>query len=234
LNSSDPFLRIYGFILSNLGPYLVIVFIVGIISAYVWVVYRFYSLRVRRRLRRNAEKRLYMALRSTITSNLVVADRVQQFQTIFKKWTESNRYARETMRDESEALEVALYYIDAFSPEERKERGVPELIGLRQEILEMLSSVREANPFASLSGRQGSYLNTIKQAVESSNRDLAMTTLNQIASEFEIADKAIKEQSVRSTTSFIISVVGVILTVVFGAVTIIQYVSALSVARPTP
>jgi hypothetical protein len=182
-------------------------------------------------------RELFHALQSVIAKCPENQERVFQFELVFRRWLEHHPSMREIVRDESDALERAIYEIDAHGIDEHRtgflaQLSKPILEGARLHLVEMVKITRAQNPYGSLSGKQGNLLNTIKQAVETGNQELARTTLAQIASEFEISEKSFRDQRSRNTTSIIVSVVSVILTVVFGAMSIVLYFGSLPVSKP--
>jgi hypothetical protein len=85
-----------------------------------------------------------------------------------------------------------------------------------QRIAEIAFSIKEGQPFSSLSSKNGNLLNTIKTSIDSNNRELAATTLAQLSDELEILETTIKKQQSKNQVSIMVSVIGAVLTLVFG------------------
>lgn len=56
------------------------------------------------------------------------------------------------------------------------------------------------------------------------NDDLGVSNLRQLADDIEVLESVIYSQGKKSLISTLVSIVGVILTLVFGALTVIQFV----------
>ena len=80
-------------------------------------------------------------------------------------------------------------------------------------------------PFSSVSSKHGNLLNMIKHAFDTNNKDLGSNNLTQLANDIEVLESIIENQDKRNQVSMTISLVGVILTVVFGALSIIPLIA---------
>ena len=93
---------------------------------------------------------------------------------------------------------------------------------IRDKIILVIDKLKEENPFVSLPPKEGNLLTIIKQSIETNNKDLGISSLNQLSDEIEILDANIRIQEKRNINAYIVSVIGVILTIVFGIITLIQ------------
>lgn len=106
---------------------------------------------------------------------------------------------------------------------------------LQQRMFNIISALRDRDPFAALSSSYGNLLSLIKQAVHSNNAELAQSSLKQLADELEITEKTIRSQDRRNTIAIVVSVVGAILTIAFGALSLVPLITAkIDAARTNP
>ena len=82
--------------------------------------------------------------------------------------------------------------------------------------------MKAKNPYSSLSSKEANLLMVLSGSIENKNEGLGNNTVSQIADEFEILESSLRKQSKKNTVSFLISVVSVILTVIFGLVSFVQ------------
>lgn len=85
--------------------------------------------------------------------------------------------------------------------------------------------MKSHQPFSSVSSKHGNLLNMIKHAFDTDNKDLGRNNLIQLANDIEVLESTIETQDKRNQVSMIISIVGVILTVVFGALSVIPLIT---------
>mgnify|MGYP001576187399 CR=1 FL=1 len=96
---------------------------------------------------------------------------------------------------------------------------------IQKRLFNIITILRDRDPFAALSSNYGNLLGLIRQAVQGGNVDLASISLKQLADELEITEKTLKTQNRRNAVSIAISIVGVILTIVFGALSLVPLIT---------
>jgi hypothetical protein len=195
-----------------IGPF----YIIFLVAFYI-----FYFKRSRVRLVR---KRFFRALKENIQAGGNLASQEKQLNLIYKKLSENFSFVSSQMRGLTDLLEDFIYFFDARGPEMLKDNYSVEVDrALRDSSYALLSHIREANPFSTLPPKEANLLRTLKQALDNSNRDLGITTVRQLAEEIEVLDSSIRAGERRTRISYVISIVGVVLTVVFGFVSFFQF-----------
>jgi len=136
---------------------------------------------------------------------------------IFKKLSELFASSTSELRGFADLLEDFIYFYDARGPKYLKSNYYIEAEkSLRDQAYSLLEYVKKENPFSSLPPKEANFLRTLFQAIESGNKELALNTVNQLSQEIEILDSSVRNGEKRTRVSYIISIVGVILTIVFG------------------
>jgi hypothetical protein len=127
------------------------------------------------------------------------------------------------MRGFTDLVEDFIFSFDARGSEWLKNVFKIEIDrSLRNQAYGLLVYIRESNPFSSLPSKESNLLQTLNQALESSNKDLGISTILQLAQEIEILDSAIRTGETRARISYIISIVGIVLTTFFGLLSFTQ------------
>ncbi|BCE00453.1 hypothetical protein [Marinicellulosiphila megalodicopiae] len=103
-----------------------------------------------------------------------------------------------------------LHYSLSFTPEEISR------------LADIVKSIETEMPFISLSPKYGNQLEMLKLAYTSNDVDLGSNGLKQLAKDIKFLESTIENQERKNRTSTWVSVIGVILTIVFGAVSIFQ------------
>lgn len=103
-----------------------------------------------------------------------------------------------------------LHYSLSFTPEEISR------------LADIVKSIETEMPFITLSPKYGNQLEMLKLAYTSNDVDLGSSGLKQLAKDIKYLESTIENQERKNRTSTWVSVIGVILTIVFGAVSIFQ------------
>lgn len=93
---------------------------------------------------------------------------------------------------------------------------------IKNRIAKIIFMSKEQEPFSNVSGRSGHSLTAINGAIQSTNIELAMTNLRQLAADIEMLESSLKSKERNIFVSYIISVVGVIFTLLFGVLSYIK------------
>jgi len=96
---------------------------------------------------------------------------------------------------------------------------------IRNQLHNIVEIMRSENPFYDLSHKDADLLKSIDSTLKSNNNDLGRTILRQLASEIAIKDSNLKIQEKRNKVSTIVSIVGVILTLFFGVISVVLFFS---------
>ena len=114
-------------------------------------------------------------------------------------------------------LEQLIYYYDSYSEKNFKYRfGETKDPKIRSFILDICKLVKKKEPFSSVASKESTLLKNINDAIIKNNKDLGLSTLQQLADEIANKEKTIKKKEKENQVATIVSIVGVILTVVFG------------------
>ena len=118
-------------------------------------------------------------------------------------------------------LEQLIYYYDSYSEKNFKYRfGETKDPKIRSFILDICKLVKKKEPFSSVASKESNLLNNINDAIIKNNKDLGLSTLQQLADEIANKEKTIKKKEKENQVATIVSIVGVILTVVFGLLSV--------------
>lgn len=181
-----------------------------------------------KRLRQKQARRMFFAAVKSVMDR--VADDTQALEQIiiaYRKLSEQFPHIALHYRSPRDFIEDYLFRMDALG-----ESGFKSTYSLaiekpmQQRLFAIIGILRDRDPFAALSSSYGNLLGLVRQAVHSQNVELAQTTLKQLADELEITEKTIRSQDKRNTISIAVSAVGVILTIVFGALSLVPLITA--------
>jgi hypothetical protein len=103
---------------------------------------------------------------------------------------------------------------------------------LRSRIVSVYQIMKARQPFSSVSSKEGNLLTVLMQAVDTQNIDLGRSTLRQLADEIEVLEGSLRTQNKRNQLSFVISIIGVILTIFFGVISFIQFFATTPITFP--
>lgn len=189
-----------------------------IIGIYALLLYRIFKRKRRRSIYRGFFKACVKIVQNTNTENAI-----NEIRLNFRKLAEKNPNYKDVIKNPTDLLEELVYNIDRLEPNKFKELfGIEVSEEIRGKIIELITYLKKENPFVSLPPKEGNLLSILKQSIESNNKELGLNTINQLSDEIEILDSNLKIQERRNVNSYIVSVVGVILTIVFGIITLIQ------------
>lgn len=173
-----------------------------------------------------ARKRFYLGVTSVFENCSDDSECIPQIQMLYKRLSERYSSLSENIRSSTEMIEDLICSIDTSNQEQFKEKfGIERPLQIRSRIINTLNLMKNLQPFSSLSSKEGNLLNMLKHAIDTQNPDLAKNTLSQLADEIEVLEGSLRAQSKRNQVSFVISIVGVILTVFFGIIAFIQFVA---------
>lgn len=95
-------------------------------------------------------------------------------------------------------------------------------------LADIVKSIEKEMPFISLSPKYGNQLEMLKLAYTSNDTELGSNGLKQLAKDIKFLESTIENQERKNRTATWVSVIGVILTIVFGAVSIFQVYASTS------
>lgn len=199
------------------------IFLMVLIVTIFYLPLALFALKMTKQKRARAEFfRATKAILERVESN---EDAVKQIQIVFKKLTERHPYARQAYKSAPDFLEDYLCRIESFGNEGFKEAYKFELDdSQKNRLVEIIEAIKSKQPYSTISSKYGNLLSMISHAFDTDNLDLGKTNLRQLSDDIEVLESTIEQQSKTNQVSLAISVVGVILTLVFGALTVIQYI----------
>ncbi|MBQ2285484.1 MAG: hypothetical protein II244_07445 [Clostridia bacterium] len=80
----------------------------------------------------------------------------------------------------------------------------------------MFKYIKEKEPFASIPAKEANLLNNINDALLKNNIDLGTVSLAQLSKELSSKEIEIKKMEKQNLIGTIVSIIGIILTVIFG------------------
>lgn len=153
---------------------------------------------------------------------------VEQIYIIYKKLSERYPYVSSRYKNAADFSEDLFCRSEAYGQKRFKDVYGFEFAGEEMDrIVKVIAIMKSRQPFSSISSKYGNLLNMIKHAFDTSNTDLGVNNLRQLADDIEVLESTIESQGKRNQISIVVSIVGVILTVVFGALTVLQFITPL-------
>jgi len=196
-------------------------FVFGLIVVIFYVPLLFRLLRSFDEVR--ARRELVRALKSILDRVDDDEEAIEQLQVVFKKMAERYRYVRTHYKDPRGFVEEIMCRAEAMNAVRFRtgygaEFTAPEV----DRVARIVSLLKARQPFGAVSSKYGNLLEMISHAVETGNVDLGTSNLRQLADDIEVVEATLETQAKRNSLSITVSVVGVVLTLVFGALTVIQ------------
>lgn len=94
---------------------------------------------------------------------------------------------------------------------------------IREFLVKLRDYIKNINPFISIPKKEADLLQSIQNALINNNESLGMNSLFQLSEEILYKEKTIIKQEKDNRRTAILSIVGVILTAIFGIISIIQF-----------
>lgn len=171
---------------------------------------------------KRGRKDFYNAVLSIIDRESDNQKAVEQINIVFKKLSELNSQVASKYNNSADLCEDLLCRSESYG--NKRFKGVYSLEFDNEKInriVEIISILKSRQPFSSVSSKHGNLLNMIKHAFDTDNKDLGSNNLIQLANDIEVLESTIETQDKRNQVSMVISIVGVILTLVFGALSVV-------------
>lgn len=198
-----------------------IVFLLVIATFYIPLVYLASLSRQRKQIRTTA----FRAIVTNLERNQDDKDSVPELFVIYKRLLERFSLAKDTYRSAVEMMEDFLFRSDYLSPDNFKSNYNFEVSQEhRKRVMSIIALMKQTEPFASVSSKYSGLLNMISHALHTNNEDWGKSMLDQMADDVEIMERTIYSQQRANVVAIIVSAVGVILTLVFGVITILPLI----------
>ena len=122
-----------------------------------------------------------------------------------------------------DALNRLIYIFDT-NPKNKIIKSVDvDQDAIRDFAVDIYNYLKQKDPFAEISNKEANLLTSIKLLIDANQIELGAKTLEQLGDEIKLKDKIIEKKEQQNKKTTIISVVGMILTVVFGVVSIVLF-----------
>lgn len=202
-------------------------FLLGLMTvafAITFIIYAYFVFRIIRRIDiKSLKQKFFVAIISVLNNTENEEDRIKQLNLNFKKLSESYSNYSSELKSSLDLLEDMIFAIDTLGELKfEKQYGIKVTNDIRNKIIRIIEKMREQNPFVSISSKEANLLINLNHAIESRNKDLGHTILKQLSDEIEILESNISIQDNRNKNSYIIAIVGIILTIYFGIFALIK------------
>jgi hypothetical protein len=182
----------------------------------LWIIWN-------RKRQRRALNEFYRAVLSIIKRNDNLEDCIEQINIIYKKNSERYSYVSDNYRSVTDIMEDLLYRLESYSAKRFKETVNVEFTDEdKEKVVNIIKEMKRRQPYSSLNSKHGNLLNLLKTSVDNNNKDLAQSTIQQLSDEIEILEGTVRSHSKRNQISLVVSAIGVVLTFVFGLITVVQ------------
>lgn len=196
---------------------LLIVAYILFIFGYIFVFFFIYLKKYKRKL---CLKNFGIILKKLHKQNLTIENAIQQLYINY------NQLCVETTCEFKliELLNIVIYRLDSNrltilnNTEDNKDNTNSTF---RDFVLEVYNTIDQEQPFSTLPDKEASILNNLKEAIQSYNIEIGNNLLEQLATEIKAKEKNYHEEKNKTTIATIVSIVGVIFTIIFGFLSMI-------------
>ena len=187
-------------------------FLVLVLIIYFFV---FYIVYLKSAIKKTCYVSLYKAVLSVYKECHILEDALVQLSLNYNKIFQ--RLGADKDSTLLDMLEQLIHYYDSYSDKNFKYRfGETKDTKIRSFILDIYKLLKQKEPFSSVTSKESNLLKTINDAIIKNNTDLGLSTLQQLAEEIANKEKTIKKKEKENQVATIVSIVGVVLTIVFG------------------
>lgn len=197
--------------------YVMSLFLVLILIMYFLV---FYIVFLKSNIQRTRYASFYKSVLSVYKECHVLEDALEQLSLNYNKIFQKLGATKDlTLLD---MLEQLIHYYDSYSDKNFKYRfGETKDPKIRSFILEICKLIKKNEPFSSVASKESNMLKNINDAIIKNNKDLGLSTLQQLAEEIANKEKTIKKKEKENQVATIVSIVGVALTIFFGLLSLV-------------
>ena len=180
----------------------------------------FLYLSLKRIQAKKTRKQFFHAITSVLKNNENENDCIKQINLNFKKLSSKPS----NIKNSVDLLEEMVFNIDTLNENTFLSRYDIEITSeIRGRIIGIIETMKEKNPFDSLSPKEANLLESLKHALETENKDLGHTAIKQLSDEMEILEANIDVQNDRNKNSYVIAAVGMVLTIYFGVLSLLKF-----------
>ncbi|NPE27781.1 hypothetical protein HNV12_07345 [Methanococcoides sp. SA1] len=197
-----------------------------ILTAYLLVtavyVYLIFLYR-RAKLNKLFHKGFYQSVISVLDANEIDHDCIDQIDLNFRKLSESFPGSSSQVNGPVDLLEEFISKIDSLNYEEIQATYEFEVSKeTRSRILNILKIMKDETPFSHLSDKEANILISLRSVMKDESMLFGNIILDQLSEEFVTLNSKIRRQADTIQYSYIIAVVGILLAIYFGIITIIR------------
>lgn len=147
--------------------------------------------------------------------NYIIDDLIEQIKLNYNKIFQNEKESDKTML--LDMLEQIIFYYDAYTNKNfEKLFAVNKNFDIRNFVLLISQAIKENDPFSALPTKEATLLKNIDTAIVISNIELGKTAIEQLSAEILNKEAVIKKQEYNNRIATVLSVIGMILTVFFG------------------
>lgn len=192
-------------------------FLVLVLIMYFFV---FYIVFLKSNIQRTRYASFYKSVLSVYKECHVLEDALEQLSLNYNKIFQKLGATKDlTLLD---MLEQLIHYYDSYSDKNFKYRfGETKDPKIRSFILKICKLIKKNEPFSSVASKESNMLKNINDAIIKNNKDLGLSTLQQLAEEIANKEKTIKKKEKENQVATIVSIVGVALTIFFGLLSLV-------------
>lgn len=205
------------------------VFNISASAIFIAIVFLFYAplfyLGYLSQQKKRARKAFFRALLTILERDQDDLQCVPEIFMMYKKVLELHPSVRDSYRSAVNFVEDFLFRADSYAPNRFKYiYGLDVSQDIRKRIVNIVGLMKQTEPFSSVSSKYSGLLSMLNHALDTNNVDLGKSMIDQMADDIEILERTIYSQQRTNLASIIVSVVGLILTIVFGVVAILPLI----------
>jgi len=176
---------------------------------------------------KSGRRHFYRSIKNILGRECDDSKAIDQISVVYRKVAESNKEFSRKYRTPIDICEDLLARVTGYTSFFFK---LHYSLNFTSEELSRLAniikSIEHEMPFIALSPKYGNQLDMLKLAYDSNDVNLGISGLRQIYKDIKYLESTIENQERKNRIATWISVIGVILTIVFGAVSIFQVMMA--------
>ena len=178
---------------------------------------------------RKVHKEFFKAVYNIVSIDQDINQSIIEINSTFRKIFEKNVYQRNNIKNPLYLLEELVFLIDTYDTKRfKKIYHFEPSSEFRKRITEYISQIRLETPYVSLPAKEANLMSTLHQSLETDNKELGLTTLNQLSNEIEFLSYNYNRQEMRNLVSHIVTIIGFILTIITVAMSIIPLILKIS------
>ncbi len=200
---------------------LIILLSIVIIIIYLYMYYLILS---KSKNKMKNYKLFHNAILNVVNRTQSVEKAYNQLNAVYNKWQQETGNINDTTL--LDLLEKTIFYYETFSDEKfyktfevKKDNNISAFLSC------ICQYINNNYPFTSNNPKEATHLSHIKRALTTSNTDLGLATLAQLSSELQNKDKLLQKHQKENQTATRLSILGLILTLFFGIISIVQNIS---------